>query len=211
MTPVRIMDGAAPEPTIYLNSQLLGKTVVRYTCADLRRLLQEWFVQWTGSDDKIDLARRVHKYVRKHPKIDTKERIRILKKRLDKQPFRYQVYNEDGELEMHSYHLKLQDMFDRATDRVRENAIARTQKEMLVSGKRGCLSCRKFKTKECFPRGITTCCNEASDHCSSCLTEHIRNKSADAKYRKEVTCMMCDKALHEHDVKVLSDRGTFDM
>lgn len=200
------MDTTSSESTIYKHSRLLGKNVARYTCADLRRLLQEWGVAWTSDDDKIDLARRVHKYVLKHPSVNMKERIRILKQRLDAQPYRYQVWDQNNNLAMHSYHPQVQNLMKDTALMV----VADMQTTMLVHNMRGCISCKRFKAMEHYPNGITTCCDRISTFCSDCLEKDIEVKLSDATYRHDVTCTMCDKAIQEHDMKALSGKGTFD-
>ena len=81
----------------------MGKSEKSYTIEDLRRLLQDFDVEWTKKDSKAGLIARIRRWVEMNPSITNKDRIKILAGKLDRQPLRYQELDADGELKTSSY------------------------------------------------------------------------------------------------------------
>jgi hypothetical protein len=171
----------------------MGKLGRTYTIEQLHRLLQEFGITWAKYNKKPELIVMLYEYCQKHPELTERERIKILNKRLDIQPFRYQVFNEKtGLIENHAYPRDMPEFVA---------SFVKAHHKLLYDGNaHGCPGCEHYRVETDFPQCIGSCCRKESNICRPCIIKKLDAKINSSIFQDEVTCPMCSKPFAEAEI-----------
>lgn len=223
------------EPTpLKLPRTIIGKRATSFTVEECQRILQEYNVEYTKRDRKIDLLVKLAKCATDN-NVTQRKRLDIMQYPLGRQHIRWQHLDDDGMPRQSSYPTGTIEMVQHAI----EGALAADEARRQGASSKVCSGCRTRQSELNFPTSIGKCCDSTSTHCRACLDNRIRaevsvasmiQRTSDTQANMSdidsgttpavdtaivpatiiINCPMCNASMASRDIKALATAATYE-